>query len=63
MTDGPETLLAIVIAATAISAAYGWFSDKSKRLKEDEFNRNLRRQLQELRVELETRETYVTNLQ
>jgi hypothetical protein len=63
MTDGQETLLAIVIAAIAISAAYGWFSDKSKRLKEDEFNRNLRKQLQELRVELETRETYLTNLQ
>lgn len=45
MTSGQETLLAIAVFAIAAGAAYGWFSDKSKKFKEDEFNRNLRKHL------------------
>src|SRR5437867_3186172 len=73
MTNGQQTLLAITLFAGSLGAAYGWFSDKSKKLKEVEFNRNLRKQLEdEKRVfeehanqrirELAQRETYLANL-
>jgi hypothetical protein len=73
MTGGQETLLAIVVAAASAGIAYGWFSDKSKKIKEDQFNRDLRKQLEEQRLtfeqqisartkQVETRETYVGNL-
>ena len=47
-------LLLIAVFAAVAGSAYGWFSDKSKRLKEDEFNLNLRRQLESDRLVFET---------
>jgi hypothetical protein len=73
MTSGQETLLAIAIFAGALGTTYGWFSDKSKKLKKDQFNRDLRKQLDEERRvfeqqantrarELERREAYLADL-
>lgn len=47
MATGGEGLIGIIVVAAGIAAVYGWFSDKSKKLKEDEFNRGLRQQLAE----------------
>jgi hypothetical protein len=45
-TDGTmEWFTGIVVILFAASAIYGWFHDKSKELKEDEYNRNLKIQL------------------
>ena len=46
MTSGQETLLAIAVVAACAGAAYGWFSDKSKKIKEDNLNRDLRLKLE-----------------
>lgn len=73
MTSGQETLLAFAVIAAAAGAAYGWFSDKSKRIKEDELNRDLRKKLEAERQvheqcaaartsEIETREAYLGKL-
>ncbi len=51
MTSGQETLLALGVFGVLAAAAYGWFSDKSRKLKEDDFNINLRRQLYEKEAE------------
>ena len=40
-----EWLIGFIVVLFAASAIFGWFSDKSKSLKEDEYNRNLRQQL------------------
>ena len=40
-----EWLIGFIVVLFAASAIHGWFSDKSKSLKEDEYNRNLRKQL------------------
>lgn len=72
MAPGGEVIVFIVVAA-GISAIHGWFSDKSKKLKEDEFNRMLRQRLddersqfekmaEEKRRELEKRGEYVSAL-
>ena len=47
MTSDHTIFFSIVAGVVACSAAYGWFSDKSAKIKEDEFNRNLRKQLEE----------------
>lgn len=39
------TLLWIFLAIAVFGAAFGWFSDKSKQIQEDKFNRDLRLQL------------------
>lgn len=52
MATGGEVIGFIVVAA-GIAAIHGWFSDKSKKLKEDEFNRTLRQQLTEEKRQLE----------
>jgi hypothetical protein len=73
MTSGQENLLAFGLTAIAAAAAWGWFSDKSKKLKEDEFNRALRERLEQDRKsfeqaasertkELQERLDYVTSL-
>lgn len=46
MTSGQETLLVIAVLAASAGAAYGWFSDKSKKVKEDKFNHDLRQKLE-----------------
>jgi hypothetical protein len=53
MTSGQENLLAFGLTAVAAAAAWGWFSDKSKKLKEDEFNRALRGKLEQDRKSFE----------
>jgi hypothetical protein len=45
MASNSELFFGLVIAAVFLSAIHGWFSDKSKELKEDEFNRELRKEL------------------
>lgn len=63
MATGGEVLGFIVVAA-GIAAVHGWFSDKSKKLKEDEFNRTLRQQLIEEKRQLEQKTAEITrNLQ
>lgn len=47
MATGGEGLIGFIVVAAGIAAIHGWFSDKSKKLKEDEFNRALRQQLGE----------------
>jgi hypothetical protein len=72
MATGGEVIGFIVVAA-GIAALHGWFSDKSKKLKENEFNRTLRQQLSdeknlfdkkaaETSRELEKRAGYVSAL-
>ena len=74
MTNGQETLLAIAVVAACAGAAYGWFSDKSKKLKEDKLNRDLRQKLEADRLAMEqqaalrtraieAREAYIAELQ
>jgi len=53
MATGGEGLIGFIVVAAGIAAIYGWFSDKSKKLKEDEFNRTLRQQLTEEKRQLE----------
>ena len=53
MTSGQENLLAFGLITVAAAAAWGWFSDKSRKLKEDEFNRELREKLESDRKALE----------
>jgi len=53
MATGGEVLVGFIVVAAGIAAIYGWFSDKSKKLKEDEFNRTLRQQLGEEKRQLE----------
>lgn len=73
MTSGRETILAIAVLAASAGAAYGWFSDKSKKIAEDKLNRELRKRLDAdrsaleqqaaVRVrEIETREAYLADL-
>jgi len=52
MATGGEVIGFIVVAA-GIAAIHGWFSDKSKKLKEDEFNRTLRQQLSDEKRQFE----------
>ena len=74
MTNGQETLLAIAFVAAGAGAAYSWFSDKSKKLKEDKLNRELRQKLEADRLAMEqeaalraraieAREAYIAELQ
>jgi Restriction endonuclease len=53
MTSGQENLLAFGLIAVAVAAAWGWFSDKSRKLKEDKFNAELREKLESDRKALE----------
>ena len=53
MTNGQETFLALALVATAGAMAYGWLSDKSKKIKEDAFNRELRAKLEAERLVFE----------
>ena len=53
MTSGQENLLAFGLITVAAAAAWGWFSDKSRKLKEDKFNRDLREKLEADRKALE----------
>ena len=48
-----EWFIAFIVALFAASAIYGWFSDKSKKLREDEYNRNLRQQLHDQKQQFE----------
>jgi len=48
-----EVLGLLVFGAIGLAAIHGWFSGKSKKLKEDEFNRSLRQQLNEEKLRLE----------
>lgn len=63
------TILGFVFSVYLFGAAFGWFSDKSTKIKTDEFNRNLRKQLDEEKStlaeqaqELHQREQYIRNL-
>lgn len=73
MTSGQENLLAFGAIAIAAAATWGWFSDKSKKLKEDQFNRELRARLEsdakelqrtiaERTAELEERQAFLSGL-
>ena len=53
MATGGEGLVGFIVVAAGIAAIHGWFSDKSKKLKEDEFNRTLRQQLGEKKRQLD----------
>lgn len=53
MTSGQENLLAFGLITVAAAAAWGWFSDKSRKIKEDRFNRELREKLESDRKTLE----------
>ena len=53
MATGGEGLVGFIVVAAGIAVVYGWFSDKSKKLKEDEFNRALRQQLAEEKRQFE----------
>ena len=53
MTSGQENLLALIVIAAAAAGAWGWFSDKSRSIKEDEFNRDLRKKLEADKVALD----------
>lgn len=55
MLSGPEALLVLGAVAIAAAGAYGWFSDKSKAIKEDTFNRDLRAKLEADRSDFEAR--------
>lgn len=46
MTNGQENFLLFGIIAVAATAAWGWFSGKSRQIKEDDFNRELREKLE-----------------
>lgn len=73
MTSNQENLLLVGAIAVVALAAWGWFSDKSKKLKEDQFNRDLRTTLEaqtreakrladERTAVLDKRERYVSDL-
>lgn len=73
MSSGQETLLTLGAIAVAAAAAWGWLSDKSQKVKEDAFNRDLRTKLEadrrqfEIKVaaqnrELQARTAYVSSL-
>ena len=53
MSEGVFVL--VIVVAAGIAAIHGWFSDKSEKLKEDEFNRTLRQQLGEEKRQLDQR--------
>ena len=55
-----EWLIGFIVVLFASSAIYGWFSDKSKSLKEDEYNRNLRQQLLDQKRTFESEMASVT---
>ena len=57
-----ELIIGIVVALFIASAIHGWFSDKSKDFKEDEYNRNLRQELQEHKQRLQAEEAFVAGL-
>lgn len=70
MTNGQETFIAFALVATAGIVAFGWISDKSKKIKEDAFNRELRAKLEAERLlfertsvqqlhDLETKKVYL----
>lgn len=42
-----EVLVGIIILLVCLSGIHGWFSDKSTKLREDEYNRELRKKLDE----------------
>ncbi|MHB1248291.1 MAG: hypothetical protein ACYCZL_02590 [Polaromonas sp.] len=46
MTSSQENLLAFGVITVAAAAAWGWFSDKSRKLKKNKFNRELREKLE-----------------
>ena len=48
-----EWFIAFIVVLFAASAIYGWFSDKSKKLKENEYNRNLEQSLYDQKREFE----------
>jgi len=47
MTDSGTVFLMIALFGALFGAAYGWFSSKSKKLREDEHNSALRKELEE----------------
>jgi len=53
MTSGQENLLAFGLIAVTAAAAWGWFSDTSRKIKEDKFNRELREKLESDRKALQ----------
>src|SRR5690625_1958230 len=66
-----EFVVGLILIAACLAGIHGWFSGKSARLKENQYNRDLRRQLdeekrkhaQEIRdkeYELHTRAEYLT---
>ncbi len=55
MAASGEGLIGFIVVAAAIAAIYGWFSEKSKKLLEDEFNQTLRKQLGEKERKLSDR--------
>ena len=74
LTAGQENLLLIVVLGGVCAAAYGWFSDKSRKIKENELNRNLRAELEDRQREftlqthqktreLTVRESHISDLQ
>lgn len=53
MATSGEGIFGFIVVAAGLAAVHGWFSDKSKKLKEDEFNRTLRQQLGEEKKQLD----------
>jgi hypothetical protein len=53
MASNGEIIFGLVLTLVTISAIHGWFSGKSKKLEEDEFNRKLRGQLDNEKYEFQ----------
>lgn len=53
MKNTADYILMAIVVVAGIAAIYGWFSDKSRKLKEDAFNKALRKQLQEEKEQFE----------
>jgi hypothetical protein len=59
---GTMTILTIVISVAIFGAVFGWFSDRSKEIKEDKFNRDLRIKLDQRERALNEREQFINKL-
>jgi hypothetical protein len=56
------TLIWMFVGIAIFGATAGWFSDKSKKIQESRFNKDLRTQLEKRKEELGEREAYVRGL-
>jgi len=55
-------MLYVVVFAVVFGACFGWFSNRSGKHKEDEFNKKLRQELRERALQLDSKEALLRNL-